>query len=87
MAFVAAALSAEPRAWSNDPWKQQILNFTVASADVSGTATADALSSVAFVMVSGVELTSQPSFSGNVITLAFADPGATRAGQIIAYGR
>jgi len=87
MALVAAAISAEPRAWSNGPWKQQILNFAVASADVSGTATADALSSVAFVIVSGLELTAQPTFSGNVITLAFADPAATRAGQIIAYGR
>lgn len=87
MALSAASVSAEPRAWSNGPWKQQVLSFSVASGDTSGTATADSLSSVAFVSVTGLSLTADPTFSGNVITLAFANPGATRYGQIIAYGR
>lgn len=85
MAFAATA-ATEPRSFSVGPLKAQLLNFSVASADVAGTATADRLSSIQFVIVSGVDLTAAPTFSSNVITLAFADPAATRHGQIIAFG-
>lgn len=87
MAFAAADLSAEPRSFSVGPLKMQILTFSVASGDVSGTATADALSSISHVHIHGVALTSAPTYSGNVATLAFADPLATRVGSILVFGR
>jgi hypothetical protein len=87
MALSAANVSAEPRSFSIGPLKIQILNFSVASADVSGTVTCDALSSVIHAVVTGLDLTAAPTFSGNVITLAFADPAATRHGQVTAFGR
>lgn len=88
MALAASSPTAEPRSFSIGPLKIQLLNLTAADNDVSGTATADALSSVMFAHVSGLVLTAAPTFSGNVITLAFADPGAGGAfGQIIAVGR
>ncbi len=87
MALTVTALSAEPRSWSTGPWKQQVLIFSVANGDTSGTITADSLSSAQACVVGGLEMTAQPTFSGNVITLAFADPLATRHCQIIVYGR
>jgi len=87
MALSASNSSLEPRSFSIGPIKQQILNFSIASGDVAGTITADALSSVGQVIVSGIELTAAPTFAGNVITLAFADPLATRHGQIICLGK
>jgi hypothetical protein len=87
MALTATTVSAEPRAWSIGPLKMQIITFTVANGDTTGTVTADRLSSVAFAHVSGLDQTAAPTFSGNVITLAFADPTATRHGQIIVMGK
>lgn len=87
MALVASDVSAEPRSFSIGPWKIQMKTFTVASADVSGTITCASLKEIIFVQVNGVALTSAPTFSGSVITLAFADPAATRVGSIVAYGR
>lgn len=87
MALVASSVSSEPRSWSLGPWKVQLLNFSVANTDTSGTATADSLSTVIWASVSGISQTAAPTFSGNVITLAFADPGATRHGQILVIGR
>lgn len=63
------------------------MTFSVANGDTTGTITCDALSSVGQVIVSGLSLTAAPTFSGNVITLAFADPLATHHGQIIALGK
>lgn len=87
MAITVSTLTAEPRSFSVGPLKQQLLTFTAASGATSGTATCDRLSSVVYAHVSGVTQTAAPTFSGNVITLAFVDPAATIFGQIIAYGR
>ena len=86
MAFSAAANTNEPRAMSIGPVCVQILDFSVASGDTSGTATADRLNNVLAAVVTGVTMTAAPTFSGNVITLAFVNPAATRYGQIIAIG-
>lgn len=87
MAFVATVVAAEPRSHSVGPWKVQYFNFSLASGDTSGTITADRLVSAQHVVVHGVGLTAAPTFSGNVVTLAFADPAATRFGMAIVYGK
>ncbi len=86
MALTASELSSEPRAWSVGPMKQQVLTFSVASGDTTGTATATNLANIEGVIVTGLTLTAAPTFSDNVVTLAFVDPVATRYGQIIVYG-
>lgn len=86
MALSASANSLEPRAMSIGPVCIQLLDFSVASGDTSGTATADRLNNVIAAIVTGVTQTAAPTFSGNVITLAFVNPAATRYGQIIAIG-
>lgn len=86
MALVASELSLEPRAWSIGPVRMQVLTFSVASGDTTGTATATNLTNIEGVIVTGVVQTAAPTFSGNVITLAFVDPAATRYGQIIVLG-
>lgn len=87
MALSASNLAAEPRSFSIGPLKVQIINFSIANLDTSGTVTCDALKEVVHAQVSGITQTAAPTYSSNVITLAFADPGATRYGQIIAFGR
>jgi hypothetical protein len=87
MALAQSNSTLEPRSFSIGPIKQQIINISVANGDVSGTVTADALSSVGQVIVTGLDLTAAPTYSGNVITLAFADPLATRHCQLIALGK
>lgn len=87
MALAQSNSALEPRSFSIGPIKQQIINISVASGDVSGVVTADALSSVGQVIVSGLKLTAAPVLSGNTITLAFADPLATQHCQLIALGK
>lgn len=88
MAFSAVDSSSEPRSFSLGPLKVQILVYTAASGDTSGTVTADKLSSAVHVLMDGgLALTSAPSFSGNVVSLAFADPLANRAGTILVLGK
>lgn len=87
MALVATNPTNESRAYSVGPQKIQQVNFSIISGDVSGTITCDRLNSIDFVQVHGVGLTSAPTFAGNVITLAFADPAASRFGMIVAYGK
>lgn len=87
MALTSSNLSAEPRAISVGPLKMQIKTFSAASADTTGTVTFDRLSSVQFVIVSGLTQTAQPTYATNVATLAFVDPAATVHGQIIAFGK
>lgn len=87
MALTSANCVAEPRAYSIGPLKQQLLTFSCVSGDTSGTITCDKLSQVLFAVVTGLTHTADPTFSSNVITLAFADPVATVKGQVIAYGR
>lgn len=77
MAFAATASTSEPRSFSIGPLKVQIMTFTAANTDTSGTVTATALSSIKHIILDGgITLTAAPTFSGNVATLAFADPGA-----------
>lgn len=87
MALSSSSLSAEPRSFSIGPVKVQLITITAANGDTSGTVTADRLSSVIMAVVTGLVQTAQPTYSGNVITLAFADPLATVHGQVIAIGR
>lgn len=87
MAFAATASTAEPRSFSIGPIKVQILTYTAASGDTSGTITCDRLSLVQHVVIDGLVMTAAPTYSGNVATLSFPDPLANRAGTIIAFGR
>lgn len=75
MAFVATALSAEPRSYSLGPVKEQLFTYTALSGDTSGTLTATALSTIfAIIIDGGMRHSAAPTFSGNVATLAFVDP-------------
>jgi len=88
MAFAASNSSSEPRSFSIGPVKMQIMTYSVASGDTSGTVTADALSSISHIICDGAIVhTAAPTFSGNVATLAFVNPAATRFGTIIVIGK
>lgn len=89
MAFAATKSTKEPRSFSIGPVKVQIFTCTAASADTSGTITADALKEAWHVILDGEFVHSAaPTFSGNVVTLAFADPGIGGAfGTAIVIGR
>lgn len=89
MALVSANSTSEPRAFSIGPVRVQIKTFTAANTDVAGTIAADALSEVRHIIIDGgITLTAAPTFSGNVATLAFADPGAGGAfGTVLLIGR
>lgn len=87
MAFSASNSTSEARAYSLGPLKMQIMTYSAASADVSGTITADKLSRAIHVIIDGkIQHTAAPTFSGNVVTLAFADPAATVYGTCIVLG-
>ena len=86
MALVATS-APEARSFSIGPIKMQIKTITAASADVAGTITFDALSSVETVLVTSLTLTAAPTFAGSVATLAFVDPAATVHGVAIGFGR
>lgn len=88
MAFAATASTKEPRSFSLGPLKVQVFTYSVASADTSGTITATALKEAMHVICDGqLSHTAAPTFSGNAVTLAFADPAATRYGTILVLGR
>lgn len=87
MALTASNVTGEPRSFSLGPVKCQLINFSVANGDTSGTITADALSSIDQIIVTGIVQTAAPTTSGNVATLAFVDPAATHYGQAIVIGR
>ena len=87
MAFVATMSTKEPRSFSLGPVKCQIFTWSAASADVAGTVTCDKLTTIYHIQLDGkIQHTAAPTFSGNVATLAFADPAATVYGTGIAYG-
>jgi hypothetical protein len=88
MAFAAVDSTAEGRSFSIGPVKIQILTWSAASGDTSGTITADRLQYAQHVIIDGkIAHTSAPTFSGNVVTLAFADPVATVYGTAIVFGK
>lgn len=88
MAFAAVASTKEPRSFSIGPLKIQILTWSAASGDTSGTITASALKEAMHVIVDGkLAHTAAPTYATNVVTLAFADPAATVYGTAIVIGR
>lgn len=89
MALAATASTVQPRSFSIGPVKMQILTYTAADNDVSGTVTADALNEVFHIIVDGgMIMTAAPTFSGRTATLAFTDPGAGGLfGTILCIGR
>lgn len=89
MAFAATASTKEPRSFSIGPLKIQIFTCTAASGDTSGTITATGLKEAMHVLLDGeFAHSAAPTFSGNVVTLAFADPGVGGAfGTAIVIGR
>ena len=84
MAF--ASTQKLDRAWSLGPFKVEIHTFTAASGDTSGTVTASSLHTVDQVIVTGLS-NCTATYSGKTATLAFADPAADAAGQIIILGK
>lgn len=88
MAFAAANSTQEPRSFSIGPLKLQIMTYTAESGDTSGTVTADALNEVLHVIGDGgLIYSAAPTVSGNVATLAFADPVGDRFGTLIIIGK
>jgi hypothetical protein len=88
MAFAATASTKEPRSFSIGPLKVQIFTVTAVSGDTSGTITASALNEAMHVIMDGgLNLSAAPTFSGNVVTLAFTDPAANAFGTAIVIGR
>lgn len=87
MAFSATASTADPRAQSIGPRKIQIFTFTAVSGDTTGTITAANLYLAEMCVIDNVKLTAAPTFSGNVVTLAFADPAANAFGTAIVFGK
>lgn len=87
MAFVATLSTKEVRKFSlGGPLKAEIFTYAAASADVSGSVTSKNLHTIYHCLIDGVISTTAPSFSGNVATLAFADPAATVFGTLILIG-
>lgn len=88
MAFAATLSTAEPRAIGVGPKKFQLYTFTAVSGDTSGTITAagiiDRIEHI--IMDGGLKLTAAPTFSGNVATIAFADPAANAFGTVLVIG-
>lgn len=88
MAFVASAITTDglDRAWSLGPIKTQVMTWTAASGDTSGTITVPGLTTVLQIEITGCTQTALPTYSGNVATVAIANPLATVFGQIRALG-
>lgn len=87
---VGAALSGElSRAMSLGFENMEIQTVAVISGDTGATVTALRLARVDHAIVCGgpVTLTAQPTYSGNVVTLAFTDPAASRFVQVILLGK
>lgn len=88
MAFVATMSTKESRSFSGGPVKYQYFTWTTVSGDTSGTVTADHLGVIFHIVLDGgLAYTAAPTFSGNVATLAFTDPAASRFGTGFCIGR
>lgn len=63
------------------PLKAQLLTYTAASGDTSGTVTADQLIKIEHILIGegAIRLTAAPTFSSNVATLAFTVPATAAA--------
>lgn len=87
MAFAATISSQENRKVAlGGPLKSEIYTYSAASGDLSGTITSKNLHTIYHVIIDGLVSTAAPSFSGNVATLAFADPVATVFGTAMVIG-
>lgn len=91
MAFAASDVSSttnDPRSFSVGPVKAQLLTWSAASGDTSGTVTADKLYLATHIIIDGgLVMNAAPTFSGNTVTLSFNNPGATVYGDIIVLGK
>lgn len=67
----------------------EVQTLAIISGDTVGTVTAKTLNRVdhAIVCVGSLTLTAAPTYSANVVTLAFTDPAANRFGSIILLGK
>lgn len=70
------------------PIKMQVMTWTAASGDTSGTITCPGLAEASFVIIDGLQQSSAATFSNNVVTLAFRDPSTTGAlaGDLLVFG-
>lgn len=85
MAFVASALTTEPRKIALGPINIEIQSFSCLSTDITGTAAALRMSRIddVFVITPGtVCQTVAPVISGLNATFTFADPAAACAGYV-----
>lgn len=89
MALVATDLPSEPRAFSVGPLKVQIFNVVVQSGDTSGTITCDHMDEVFACVIDGLSQSAAPAVAvnSNVVTLAFANPGAAQYCTAMCWGR
>ena len=88
MAFAATDSTTEPRKFSIGPLDMQILTWSAISGDVSGTITADRLSSISHIIIDGgLVMNAAPTYATNVATLSFNDPVASVYGTILAFGK
>lgn len=82
MSFAATASTSEARSFSVGPIQFQLMTFTVASGDTSGTVTASRMTRLisALCLGSGVlKHSAAPTYATNVATLAFTVPASTAA--------
>lgn len=89
MAFVATNAPSGIRTdgpFAIDGLRCQAMTWTAISGDTSGTATANKLIEIQFVYVNGLKQTAAPTYSGNTVTLTFADPVASVNGSIMVIG-
>lgn len=89
MALVASEAtdsSRARRAFSLGPIKVQLMTYTVGTGITTGTVTATGLAEVNYIAIDGLVQTAAPTYSGNVATLTFADPGASIVGDIMIFG-
>jgi len=88
MAFAATDSTTEGRKFSQGPVNMQIMTWSAASGDTSGTITADRMSSVSHCIISGgLVMNAAPTYATNVVTLSFNDPLATVYGTILVFGK
>lgn len=88
MAFAATDSTTEGRKYSVGPLNAQVLTWTALSGDTTATITCDRLYLAQNILIDGgLTLTAAPTFSNNVVTLAFADPAASVFGTMIVYGK
>jgi hypothetical protein len=87
MAITISQPAGEPRAFSIGPVKEQMYLWSSnTSADTSVVVTADALTTVAFAMLTGADQSTAASIVDNVVTFTIAQT-AQQKGQIIIRGK